>query len=248
MFEKFILDIQTNIFEQLANSCEFEDVTVGRKGANLINYKNDLIPLVRTTSSYSRPAQPFSLIHYVIINKIKTVSNNDTIEFNNALAEIYDRRYTTMGYHSDQTLDLADDSCICLFSCYRDLTDTTNVRKLKIKNKETNECSEIQLDHNSIVLFSVPTNKNHLHKIVLENNNNNNNSWLGITFRLSKTFIKFINEIPYFYPEMNRILKLANDEEKKEFYKQRSKENSNVIHNYPEIDYTISVSDILPIN
>lgn len=244
MFDKYILDFETNIFERLQDSCQFEDITVGRKGANLVDDNDGLIPLVRTTTSYDKPVQAFTAIHHYIIEKIKTIVN---ASFNNALIEIYDDKYRSMGYHSDQALDLADDSYICIYSCYDDPTDINSVRKLKIKNKISNEHYDLSLDHNSIILFSVSTNRNHLHKIVLDSTSNGKTRWLGITFRLSKTFIKFINEIPYFYPQLTTILRMANNEEKKEFYKMRGKENSTIDFTYQRIDYTLSVSDTLNI-
>lgn len=238
-FVKFVID-QTNKFDELANATSFEDITNGRKGAVLVDCNNNLIPIVRTTTAYNEPAQKFLPIHYGLIENIKKVSNLN-LEFNNALAEIYESSYRTMGYHSDQSLDLAPNSYICIFSCYDDPTDL-NIRKLKIQNKTTNEYSEFLLEHNSFVLFSLSVNANHLHKIVLENKNNT--KWLGITFRLSKTFVKFINEIPYIY-DNTKILRIANDEDKKEFYKHRAKENQNIEYIYPDLDYTISVSDMM---
>jgi hypothetical protein len=68
--------------------------------------------------------------------------------------------------------------------------------------------------------------------------------WLGITFRLSKTYIEFVNEISYFY-KTDKKLKLANEEETKEFYKMRQTENKSINFEYPEINYTISESDLL---
>ena len=133
---------------------------------------------------------------------------------------------------------------ICLFSCYNN-PQTANIRKLKIKNKVTNETSEIELNHYSIVLFSLESNSKHLHKIVLDNPTINNDEWLGITFRLSKTFIKFINEIAYFN-NTYIILKLASKEESKEFYKCRSFENKSIEYKWSDdIFYTINPSDLL---
>jgi len=129
-----------------------------------------------------------------------------------------------------------------LFSCY-DNPDTKDIRTLKIKDKITGELSEISLTHNSIILFSVKTNSNYLHKIVLDKSYADD-KWLGITFRLSKTYIEFVNEIPYFY-KTDKKLKLANEEEIKEFYKMRQTENKNSVFEYPEINYTISKSDLL---
>lgn len=247
MFQKYNINYQTNLFDELSRQTQFEFIGHGRnrKGAVLVDCKNDLIPLVRTTTNYKNPAQLFSKLHNNIIENIKKITENNKLQFNNALIEIYDSRYYTMGEHSDQALDLAKNSCIAIFSCYNDPM-TTNVRKLKIKEKEKDNYSEISLSHNSIVLFSLETNSNHLHKIVLDNINNNDTKWLGITFRLSKTFIKFVNEIPYFYPT-DIELRLAKKNEAHEFYKLRSLENKLTHFEYPKSDYTVSISDLMQI-
>jgi len=219
----------------------FEDITkTNRQGANLVLPNKNNIPIVRTTTNYKLPNQIMKQIHYLIIDKIK--ESYDNLEFNNALIEIYDSRYCSMGFHSDQALDLEEDSCICIFSCYAD-QDEKNLRKLSVKNKINGESFQIIMDHNSIITFSTNTNREHLHRIILENKSSN---WLGITFRRSKTYINFIGGIPYFSDE-NIPLLLANDDDKKEFYKYRSLENRSVAYKYPEINYTISMGDILPI-
>lgn len=239
MFQKFIINFETNIFEQLLNSAEFEDICNGRKGANLIDYKNDLIPIVRTTTTYNKPLQKFLPIHYNIINSIKKVSKTDNLELNNAMIEIYDHQYRKMKFHSDQALDLADDSYICIFSYY---DNPYNSRKLKIKDKISGKTSEILLEHSSVVIFSTETNKNFVHCITLDSVEPKN-KWLGITFRLSKTFIKFNKEIPYFASN-NKILRLASDDEKKEFMKYKGLENTQIGFSYPDLDYAIDVSSI----
>lgn len=242
MFEYYELESKTKYFNELSKLTEFEEVTKGRKGGVLVDYKDNTIPIIRTTSKYNKPSQKFLPIHYDIIQNIKKVTKNDKLEFNNALIEIYDSAYRTMKYHSDQALDMAEDSFICIFSCY---DDPTYIRKLKIKNKTSGECCEISMNNNSIIIFSYEINYKHLHKIILDDPKADN-KWLGITFRLSKTFIKFIDEKPYF-SENGKLLRLANDDERKEFYKNRSKENIHIGYIYPDIDYTISVSDMLPI-
>jgi hypothetical protein len=245
MFSKFIIDYKTNVFEELSKSTKFEDITNGRQGAILIDVKNCLTPIVRTTTIYNKPSQTFNPIHYEIVEKIRAATNMKDLNFNNALIEIYDSKYTTMGFHSDQAQDLDENSFICLFSVYDNASNIcdSDIRKLVIKNKQTNESSEVVLDHNSIVLFSLKTNSEYMHKIILESNKSNN-KWLGITFRLSKTFIKFINEIPYF--TNGKELVLADENEKKEFYKFRGQENKLIDYKYPELYYTISKSDMLP--
>lgn len=224
--------------EELSKSIKFEDITKGRQGAISVDYRNDSIPIIRTTTKYNEPVQRFLPVHYDLIENIKKIV--PTAEFNNAMIELYDSQYSTMGFHTDQSLDLETNSYICLYSCYNN--PQINARKLVIKNKTTAEVSEIRLENNSIVIFSTQINHQYLHKIVLDSGDN---KWLGITFRLSKTLIKFINEIPYFANGMR--LTMATDNEKKTFYELRSLENQHVECNYPEINYTISISDTLQI-
>ncbi len=250
MFIKLEININvetdTNLFDELLNASSFNDIGKGRKGAVLVHYVDELVPIVRTTSVYTQPAQRFNQLHYYIMDEIKQAYGDVNINFNNAMAEIYDAQYRKMRYHTDQSLDLQDGSYICLFSCYEnDSDDPKDMRKLKIKNKITNECSEILLENNSVVLFSTSTNREHLHKIVLESTESNNR-WLGLTFRLSNTFIKFVDDIPYFYPT-DDILRIASDEERMEFMMGKGKENSSIDYVYPTIDYTVSESDLMPI-
>lgn len=242
MFLKFNLEFEHNMFDELSSATKFENVMRGRLGAIIVDVQKDnLIPLVRTTTMYETPPQKFAPIHHFIIEQVKKITNNPQLEFNNALVEIYNSDYMTMGYHSDQALDLKDDSYVCIYSCYDRPSD---VRKLLIQNKTSKKSWEIILDHNSCVLFSLETNREHLHKIILDKNTNNNR-WLGITFRLSKTFVNFMSEKPYIYPIKQKVLTMATDAERKEFYKCRGNENRLVNYTYPEINYTISASDLM---
>ena len=243
MFKKFIIDLKSNLFDELSTSTKFEDIAKGRQVAVLVNDKHDLIPIIRTTTVYNEPAQKFLPIHHNIMDHIRKKTKLN-ITFNNASIEIYDFHYRNMKFHTDQSLDLKCNSYICLFSCYEnDSNNSKDIRKLQIQNKITKECSEISLDNGSIVLFSTSANHEHLHKIILESNTSTN-KWLGITFRLSKTFIKFNDNVPYIYPT-ETILRIATNEEKKNFFKHKGNENLNIEYTYPEIDYTISISDTL---
>lgn len=262
-FHKYILEDIENPFDELSKSIFFDTITYGRKGANLVDYKNNLMPLVRTTTKYNNANQKFLPVHYEIMDKIKNVTKIDNLEFNNALIEIYNYSYRDMKFHSDQALDLEEDSYICLYSCYNysksnsssdslslkdncDNPSTKDLRILRTKNKIIDEGKDIVLDHNSIIIFSTNTNYTNLHKIILESCSNKSDEWLGITFRKSKTFIVFNNELPYFYPK-NIPLTLANEDQNKEFYKYRSLENSIAGYIYPEILYTINTGDLKPI-
>lgn len=241
MFKKYIIDNQDNVFQNI----KFEDIIPGRKGANLVNASDNLIPIVRTTTKYSNPNQIFSEEHYCLMDAIRkqTMMDNINPEFNNALVEIYDNQYNKMGYHSDQALDLDPDSYICIYSIYSN-PETKFLRKLKIKNKVTNEKINITMENNSIILFSVKCNSEHMHKIILENpSNESKDLWLGFTLRKSKTYIYFLNEIPYFCSNKRKLF-LATSEQQTEFYKLRKLENLQVNYIWEELDYTISPSDI----
>lgn len=240
MFQKIILNNEYS-FNDLIDNIIFEDICNGRKGAVMVDYKNNMIPIIRTTTKYNNPVQEFNSNHYKLINDIQKLINNYSINFNNALIEIYNSKYRKMNFHTDQSLDINDDSYICIYSCYNNKIAN---RKLITKNKTTNEIKEYLLDNNSIILFSTNINKQYLHKII--SSNNNTNEWLGITFRLSKTFIEFIDEIPYILNN-NKKLYMASNDEQKQFMINKSNENKEINYIYPETNYTISPSDLLNI-
>lgn len=238
MFRKFVLNYDDNLFTSLSKSCVFEQFTPSRSGAILVARYKDKIPIVRTTTKYTSCSQLFTDLHYKIIEDIKKMTNVSTIDFNNAMIEIYDQKYSTMKFHSDQALDLAEDSYICLYSCYENEHEQ-NPKKLVIKDKKSGEQSELILEQNSIIIFSKSTNDEHLHKIVSDNINKTKSRWLGLTFRLSKTFIDYKDNVPYLV-STGQPLNFANEIEKKEFYKHKSLENAGVGYVYPYISYTLS--------
>ena len=167
----------------------------------------------------------FNENHKHLIHQIKKIKN---IELNNAMIECYDNTYKTMGYHSDQELDLADNSYICIYTA-------SGNRQLKIKSKETNVETEVHMKPNTLIIFDLNFNRKHLHKIEL---GNFNDKWIGITLRKSKTYIRYIDEIAYFV-ETGEIVEVANDIQKKEYYKLRSLENKLIEFKWPHITYNI---------
>jgi hypothetical protein len=252
--ESYILPIEGNLFEELLASVRFEDVGKGRQGAVLIEIdETGSIPIVRTTTRYSAPAQRFQSIHDRLAQQIQTIASL-AVGFNNALVENYTNAYTTMGSHSDQALDLADESSIAIFSCYKHPDSTNPPRKLIVELKESSDDSpkgtlherlEIPLTHNSVVVFDLDTNRRLKHKIVLDKSvQMPENQWLGITFRTSKTLVRFCDEYPYFLDDTR--LTLANEEQRQEFYHLRHRENNETDFTYPRITYTISESDMMP--
>jgi hypothetical protein len=235
-----------NLFEELFASVRFEDVGKGRQGAVLIKTdETSNIPIVRTTTRYSTPAQRFRSVHEQLAQQIQK-SALLSVCFNNALIENYTNAYSTMGSHSDQALDLEDDSFIAIFSCYKHPEIVNPPRKLLLELKETGgDNIEIPLTHNSVVVFSIDTNRRLKHKIVLDTSTQTpENQWLGITFRTSKTFVRFRDEYTYFLDDAS--LTLANDEQRREFYHLRHRENNETDFTYPRITYTISESDMMP--
>lgn len=243
--ESYAVPIQSNPFEELLASVRFEDVGKGRQGAVLVKIdEKGNIPIVRTTTKYRLPAQHFQSIHDRLARQIQDIASLG-VSFNNALVENYINTYTKMGSHSDQALDLANESSIAIFSCYKHPDRANPPRKLIVEAKESGEDPiEILLTHNSVVVFDLDTNRRFKHKIVLEKSvPMPENQWLGITFRTSKTFIRFRNEDPYFLDDTR--LTLANDEQRQEFYHLRHRENNEIDFIYPRITYAICESDLM---
>lgn len=245
---------EQNLFNELLHSADFESTGKGRLGNHLVDIQNQNIPVVRTTTRFNTPAVAFSQVHHRLVTEINDVLLNHQIEipvqnFNNALIEVYDASYSKMGFHSDQALDLENNSFIALFTCYEqpEKLEESHLRKLIIKDKTTEEESEIVLHHHSVVLFSVETNKRFQHKIILNLPPNskmiNDNKWLGITFRTSKTCIEFRDGIPYF--STGTLFSLANADQESEFFKLRGQENRELDFVYPNLQYTISNADLL---
>ena len=215
MFEQKYLNLPNNLYI-LASFTNFEDITIGRKGAILCDTNRYI---VRSTTNYNNNMQYFNTIHNDIMKECSKYTGET---YNNAMIEMYDENYTTMKYHSDMALDLTGNT-ICIYSCYP--SDDEPRRKLKIKNKTTNIEQTITLENNSIVYFSLGTNKQYLHKII------GKGKWLGITFRNSQT--KADN------------LTFATVEEKRYLLSLRKQENSNIDFSYPIINYTLSYGDLL---
>lgn len=254
-FYKITLPLEKDLFKELLESADFENVAKGRIGNHLVKVGEQGVPIVRTTTMYKIPANNFSAIHNQIIESLNIENENGDknlplLDFDNALIEVYDCNYTTMKYHSDQSMDLEADSYIGLFTCYENPNELTekNIRKLKLKDRITDEEFEISLTHNSVVLFSLATNSKFLHKIILESvpstkRLEKDNKWLGITFRKSKTFIQFKDNLAYFSD--GELLTLANEDQKRDFFKLRGQENSVLNFTYPKLSYTLSVGDII---
>jgi hypothetical protein len=245
-FHKITLDTKRNLFPELFSETTFESVAKGRLGNHLVNVDDNGVAIVRTTTKYNIPANNFSATHHMIVKSINDqLADIPAQHFNNALIEVYDASYFKMNYHSDHSLDLADNSYIALFSCYEnpDELSEQHIRKLKIKDKVSNEEFEVSLTHNSVVLFSLDTNSKFHHKIVLDKTLASDNKWLGITFRKSKTYIQFKDSLPYF--SNGKLLTLADKEQETEFYKLRGEENRSLNFAYPALTYTVNVADTM---
>ncbi|NEB40526.1 alpha-ketoglutarate-dependent dioxygenase AlkB [Streptomyces sp. SID14515] len=251
----YTLPIEPNPFAELSESVRWEDVGKGRRGATLARIDEaGGVPLVRTTTRYDSPTQRFRAVHERLAQQIQERAElPGAAAFNNALIESYTNAYTTMGFHSDQALDLADDSFIAVFSCYQH-PEASPPRKLIFEAKEAGggsgaesggEKFEIPLAHNSVVVFSVASNRRLKHKIVLDAPDRTaDNPWLGVTFRTSKTLVRFRDGHAYL-PQGARLTS-ADDEQQSEFYRLRRRENKETDFVYPSLTYTISESDLMP--
>ena len=66
-FYKITLPLNMNLFDELFNSIEFENINKGRIANNLVLIEENRVPIVRTTSKYNIPAQNFLDIHKNIL-------------------------------------------------------------------------------------------------------------------------------------------------------------------------------------
>ncbi|MFJ3841175.1 hypothetical protein ACIPY6_37515 [Streptomyces sp. NPDC090054] len=241
----FALPTGENPFAELSASARMEDAGKGRRGAVLtrIDDAGD-VPLVRTTTRYGSPARCFRAAHERLARTIQERAGL-SVGFNNALIENYTNAYRTMGSHSDQALDLADESFVAVFSCYQH-PEAGPPRKLIFETKASGgEKFEIPLTHNGVVAFSVASNRLLKHRIVLEAPvGTADNQWLGVTFRTSKTLVRFRDGHAYL-PQGARLTS-ADDEQRREFYRLRRRENDESDFSYPLLTYTISESDLMP--
>lgn len=241
----YALPIEGNPFDELLASARFETLGKGRRGAVLVNVDEaGDVPIVRTTTKYALPSQHFRPAHERLARQIQAAAAL-SVSFNNALIECYTNAYATMGSHSDQALDLAGESHIALFSCYQCPESSKPARKLIVEPKEdAREAAEIPLAHNSVVVFSVDANRRLKHKIVLDAAARPpENQWLGVTFRTSKTLVRFREGRAYLAD--GAVLTLATEDEAREFYGLRRRENQEVDFAYPRIRYTVSASDMV---
>ncbi|MDC0670600.1 hypothetical protein [Nannocystis radixulma] len=245
LFRSYTVPTQGDLFAELSASARLEELGKGRRGAVLVMTQDPRgVPIVRTTTAYTLPAQCFRPIHATLARQICACASL-AIPFNNALLEVYTRAYATMGAHSDQALDLDDAGEIALFSCY-EYPEAGQSRRLMVESKEPGGPSfVIPLLHGRVVVFSADTNRRFRHRIVLDPATGApDNRWLGVTFRTSKTWVHVRDGQPCLAD--GTPLTLANDEERHEFLRLRRRENQETEFVYPRVTCTLSPSDLWP--
>lgn len=238
-FRSWRLPAPAPTFDELLASVTFDDVTTGRRGTVLVKADARGVPIVRSTTAYGAAAQRFRPIHEQIAQQICEIGALPAV-FDNALVEHYTNAYATMKRHSDQAQDLADGSWIGVYSCYRDPERPS--RRLTVQPKATGPAFEVPLAHHGVVLFSLESNRQFLHAIRLRAAAPDND-WLGITFRTSKTRVRFVAGHPML-PSGARLT-LATDDQRRELFELRRRENEEPGFVYPPISYTLSESDLL---
>nr|WP_254553236.1 alpha-ketoglutarate-dependent dioxygenase AlkB [Kitasatospora sp. MMS16-BH015] len=232
------------MFAGLSDSAALEPTGKGRRGAVLTRADAaGHVPLVRTTTRYAAPPQHFRPVHRHLADRIAERAGLPA-ELDNALFETYTNAYTTMGAHSDQALDLAEGSSIAVFSCYRH-PDAGPPRKLLFEAKTTGEKFELPLLQGSVVTFTLEANRRFRHRIVLDKAPEAaDNEWLGLTFRTAGTRLRFTDGTPRL-PDGARLTP-AEEEQQREFYALRRRENTETDFAYPHLGYTLSASDLVP--
>lgn len=251
-------------FSEIATAYRFDPVTVGRRATIAVTEQSDgSVPVVRTTNQYTSAPQKCNEPLEMLREMISNIAENEfdippeQTEFNDIMLQLYDSRYRRMGYHTDQMIDLKTSSYIAVCSIYSD-PETVELRTLKIKDKLTGQAvRDITMTHGSIVLFSLQANRDHLHKIILDRYEKKSSQpsqpsqsdltqCLSITMRTSNRFLSFDEDnIPRLLPDSTE-LRLATDDERKQFYNLKQQENKDPEFEWPtDIDFTISESDLM---
>ncbi|MBL9106431.1 MAG: hypothetical protein JNL82_36245 [Myxococcales bacterium] len=251
LFRVHAVSARDDLFAALSASARFEALGKGRSGAVLVlPDASGAVPVVRTTTAYTLPSRPFGDLHAALARQIHGCASLALPVFNNALLEIYTRAYATMGAHSDQALDLDEAGEIAVFSCYERPAAAPS-RLLLVESKAAGGPSfVVPLLHGHAVVFSCSANRQFRHRIVLDPATADpDNTWLGLTLRASKTFVLLAGA----GAEPGRAvfadgtpLTLASEEERREFYRLRRRENDEAEFVYPRITYTLSPGDLLP--
>lgn len=241
-------------FDDLQRGVAFEGVAKGRLGAVLLDVKprpadpTSNIPLVRSTTRYAQPHGVFLEPHAALAEAVRR-HVVESPPFNNALLELYDHRYRSMGLHTDLALDLAADSVICVVSCYSN-PRATDLRAITVQDKVSGERRTIVLPHLSAFVFTTACNARMVHQITAPSPVADKDlQWLGVTLRVSSRSLCFNNEgVPCLAPGVPLMLAAPDSPEAAEFLRLRREENRTVAAMaYPaDFNVTLSASDILP--
>jgi hypothetical protein len=243
-FVQFALCEEQDWFATLSDGIHWENVAKGRQGAVLMDCTADgSVPMVRSTTKYKRPHQLFRPAHIDLIMAI--LAHTPGLRFNNALIERYSSDYRTMGAHSDQAMDLDNDSYICLFTCYN--KPGMDTRQLIVTDKVSGEEQVFVLEHCTAIMFSVEDNARYRHRIVAGGSTAPNDCiWLGITLRYSIRAVHYVDGKAYIEDKELKLLRSKDDAH--EFYKERGLENRYVgkfLYSPAVVCSTISPSDIM---
>jgi hypothetical protein len=233
-------------FTRIGAEVEFEcSASAGREGAIVVAMPaTGAVPLVRSMTAYDSPAQVMgpALQHLTAI--VAPMLGAAASAFNNVMVERYQSPYRTMGPHTDQALDLADASWICIFTCYNK-PDTEDVRTLVCTDKATGDRADIPLRHNSCVAFSVEENRRMRHQIVARGKPDPHTTWLGVTMRTSKRALVFADGRPYLHEGVPLVL--ADESQRRAAFALRRRENLEREFEYAHnaVHFTVSPSDLM---
>ena len=116
-------------------------------------------------------------------------------------------------------------------------------RRLVVRSKDPDLAAfELPLCQGSVVAFTLDTNRQFTHAIALSAGAREND-WLGITFRTSQTFVRFVEG--HARLANGARLTIADEEQRRELFHLRRRENAETSFTYPPITYTISESDLI---
>ena len=256
---------QAPAFAQLVEDTPtLEDVCPGRRGCSLYHAAPDAphVPLARSTTSYKNPLAPMRGAVRAVAEGLARAHGQAPAFYNTALAEVYDARYATMGYHSDQAQDLEPGTHIAVYSCYASAPadPARPPRVLLVKPKAAPPGTvpwRVPLPHHAAVCFDLAANRTHVHSIRLnrEAPDHADNDWYGLTLRRSRSAVTRASPpalVEVVQGEaVSTPLHLAADAERRALMAARRSENRECVDGtggvYPApCGATLSAGDLMP--
>jgi hypothetical protein len=268
---KDFFENKCNHFEEVEQSHTFSDLSESnkggkayRKGVYITKVDSDLnFRLLRCSTNMNSPTENFRSVDLDIVEKLNEKRKEiypNSYELNHVLAQIYynqivnnKERKAKIKEHSDKTKDMPDNAIIAFCTFYKEkCTDPDKLTTLRFKLKKPltgyKDCIDIKLEHNSVLMISLETNRLYTHSIVPSKLNCDKlPTRMGYVVRSSNVEAQYINDKVYIKEDSGLVeLQKITEEDINELRSMYYKENSDTDKvTYPKIYYSMNNGDYM---